>query len=165
MTTLPLYIQRINIPSGTTQRKAVTHTRVSKENATASQRNSPNTESEQETVARLFPTCEKISIDYAVMEPAAAEGLVYTHPADFGWSDLGNWQSLHEKLTKDESNNASVGNIHFYECQNCIAHIGNAKKVVCQGLDNYIISEKNGQILICKRSAEQQIKEFSSSIK
>ena len=114
-------------------------------------------------VNAIFPQCEKISIDYAVMEPAAADGLVYTHPADFGWSDLGNWQSLYEKLEKDSSNNVSVGDVHFYECQNCIAHIGDAKKVVCQGLDNYIISEKDGQILICNRSAEQRIKEFSSN--
>ena len=116
-------------------------------------------------VNAIFPQCEKISIDYAVMEPAATDGLVYTHPADFGWSDLGNWQSLYEKLEKDSSNNVSVGDVHFHECQNCIAHIGDAKKVICQGLDNYIISEKNGQILICKRCAEQQIKEFSSNIK
>ena len=115
-------------------------------------------------VQTIFPQCEKISIDYAVMEPAAADGLVYTHPADFGWSDLGNWHSLYEKLEKDSSNNASVGDVDFYECQNCIAHISDAKKVICQGLDNYIISEKDGQILICSRSAEQQIKDFSSHI-
>ena len=34
------------------------------------------------------------------MKPAAADGIVFTHPADFGWSDLGNWQSLHEKTPK-----------------------------------------------------------------
>ena len=111
-------------------------------------------------VKAIFPQCEKISIDFAVMEPAAADGIVYTHPADLGWSDLGNWQSLHEKLDKDQSNNASVGNVIFNECSNCIVHTENAKKVVLQGLDDFILSEKNGQILVCKRSAEQRIKEF-----
>ena len=115
-------------------------------------------------IQTIFPQCEKISIDYAVMEPAAADGLVYTHPADFGWSDLGNWHSLYEKLEKDLSNNVSVGDVDFYECHDCIAHIGDAKKVICQGLDNYIISEKNGQILICSRNAEQQIKNFTSNV-
>ncbi|MCQ2067718.1 MAG: mannose-1-phosphate guanylyltransferase [Bacteroidaceae bacterium] len=117
------------------------------------------------TVLEIFPTCEKISIDYAVMEPAAADGKVFTYPADFGWSDLGNWQSLHEKLQKDADNNASVGNIHFYESSNCVVHAEDAKKVVIQGLDGYIVSEKGGQILICKRSEEQRIKEFSSADK
>ena len=108
----------------------------------------------------IFPLCEKISIDYAVMEPAASDGYVYTHPADFGWSDLGNWQSLHEKLDKDNSNNASVGNVDFYECSNCVVHAENAKKVVLHGLEDFIVSEKDGRNLICKRSAEQRIKEF-----
>ena len=113
-------------------------------------------------VAGIFPNCEKISIDFAVMEPAAADGKVYTHPADFGWSDLGNWASLHDKLNKDANNNGAVGNIKLYECSNCVVHAEDAKKVVLQGLDGYIVSEKNGQILVCKRSEEQRIREFSA---
>ena len=113
-------------------------------------------------VDEIFPQCEKISIDYAVMEPAAADGKVYTCPADFGWSDLGNWQSLHEKLAKDSNNNAAVGNVSFYESSNCVVHTEGLKKVVLQGLDGYIVSEKNGQLLVCKRSEEQRIKEFSA---
>ena len=113
-------------------------------------------------VAEIFPQCEKISIDYAVMEPASKDGLVFTHPADFGWSDLGNWASLHDKLTKDANNNGVVGNIILYECSNCVVHAEDAKKVVLQGLDGYIFSEKNGQILLCKRSEEQRIRDFSS---
>lgn len=117
---------------------------------------------ETNDVATIFPRCEKISIDFAVMEPAAADGLVYTHPADFGWSDLGNWASLHDKLQKDTSNNGAVGNVKLYECANCVVHAEDAKKVVLQGLDAYIVSEKNGQILVCRRSEEQRIREFSS---
>lgn len=113
-----------------------------------------------DNVQTIFPQCEKISIDYAVVEPAASDGLVYTHPADFGWSDLGNWQSLHEKLKKDECNNASIGNVIFHECSNCVVHAEDAKKVVLQGLENFIVSEKNRQILICKRSEEQRIKDL-----
>ena len=110
----------------------------------------------------VFPQCEKISIDFAVMEPASADNLVYTHPADFGWSDLGNWASLHDKLQKDENNNGAVGNVKLYKCNNCVVHAEDAKKVVLQGLDGYIFSEKNGQILLCKRSEEQRIREFSA---
>ena len=114
-------------------------------------------------VAGIFPQCEKISIDFAVMEPAAADGMVYTHPADFGWSDLGNWASLHDKLQKDENCNGVVGNVKLFECTNCVVHADDAQKVVLQGLDGYIMSEKNGQILVCKRSEEQKIREFSEN--
>lgn len=117
---------------------------------------------ERNVVEGLFPLCEKISIDYAVMEPASKEGQVYTHPADFGWSDLGNWASLHDKLQKDENGNGAVGNVKLFECSNCVVHAEDAKKVVLQGLDGYIVSEKNGQILVCKRSEEQRIREFSA---
>ena len=110
---------------------------------------------------RVFPECEKISIDYAVMEPAARDGKVYTHPADFGWSDLGNWASLHDKLAKDDANNAKVGNVNLYECSNCVVHAEDANKVVLQGLDGYIVSEKNGRFLVCKRSEEQRIRQLS----
>jgi mannose-1-phosphate guanylyltransferase len=110
----------------------------------------------------IFPQCEKISIDFAVMEPASADNLVYTHPADFGWSDLGNWASLHDKLQKDENNNGAVGNVKLFECSNCVVHVEDAKKVVLQGLDGYIVSEKNGQLLVCKRCEEQRIREFSA---
>lgn len=111
---------------------------------------------------KIFSLCEEISIDFAVMEPAAADGIVYTHPAEFGWSDLGNWQSLHEKLHKDENNNASVGNVYFFEASNNVVHTDSANRVVLQGLDGFIVSAKNGQILICKRSEEQRIKEFNA---
>ena len=113
-------------------------------------------------VKAIFPQCEKISIDFAVMEPAAADGKVYTHPADFGWSDLGNWASLYDKLQHDADGNGSVGNVHLYECHNCVVHTEDAKKVVLQGLDNYIVSEKGGRLLVCERSEEQRIKEFSA---
>ena len=112
-------------------------------------------------VQAVFPQVEKISIDYAVMEPAAADGKVYTHPADFGWSDLGNWASLHDKLAKDEAGNAAVGNVRLYECRDCVVHAEEASKVVLQGLDGYIVSAKGGRLLVCRRSEEQRIKDFS----
>ncbi len=117
---------------------------------------------ETDDVENVFPKSEKISIDIAVMEPAAIDGIVYTHPADFGWSDLGNWASLHDKMKTDENGNGTVGNVKLYECKDCIVHFENAKKVVLQGLDGYIVSEKNGQFLLCKRSEEQRIRDFSS---
>lgn len=111
-------------------------------------------------VETIFPACERISIDFAVMEPASREGRVFTHPADFGWSDLGNWASLHDKLCKDEDGNAAVGNVAFYDCKDCVVHAEDAERVVLQGLEGYIVSAKDGRILVCRRSEEQRIKDF-----
>ena len=98
---------------------------------------------------------------YAVMEKAER---IYVLPAEFGWSDLGSWGSLHSLLPKDERNNAVVGeNVRLYECNNCIVHTPHLKQAVIQGLDGYIIAEKEGTLLICKLAEEQRIKEFSKA--
>lgn len=117
------------------------------------------TEKENETIKKLFPTCESISIDYAVMEKAQE---IYVLPASFGWSDLGTWGALRGLLPQDKSGNATVGtDIRLYESKNCIVHASEEKRVVIQGLDGYIIAEKDNTLLICKLEEEQRIKEFS----
>jgi len=119
------------------------------------------TEAEQEELQRLFPTCEKISIDYAVMEKA---NDIYVLPSEFGWSDLGSWGSLHTLLPQDENGNAVIGEkVKIFDCKNCIIHVANEHKVVLEGLDSYIVAEKNDQLLICRLSEEQRIKAFSLS--
>lgn len=118
------------------------------------------TEEEQARIQEFFPQCEKISVDYAIMEKA---DNIKVHPADFGWSDLGTWGSLHEQVEKDQNNNAIIGdNIKIIESENCMVNIPSGKRYVIQGLDNYIIAEKNDTVLICKKSDEQRIKEFSA---
>ncbi len=117
------------------------------------------TDKEQEMIDKLFPTCENISIDYAIMEKADE---IYVFPASFGWSDLGTWGSLHDNMKKDAHNNVCIGeNIHLHESRNCIVHTTQEKKVIVQGLDGYIIAEKNNRLLICRLSEEQRIKEFA----
>ncbi len=99
---------------------------------------------------------------YKITNGNYTEGKVYTHPADFGWSDLGNWASLHDKLQKDEENNCAVGKVEFHDCTDCVVHTEQVHRIVLQGLNGFIVAEKDGQFLVCKRSEEQRIKEFSS---
>lgn len=115
-------------------------------------------EKEVPTVKRFFPACEKISIDYAVMEKASE---IYTLPAEFGWSDLGSWGSLHTLLNHDEDGNATVGSaVKMFDCKNCVVHTSEEKQVVVEGLDGYIVAEKGNRLLICRLESEQMIKEF-----
>ena len=118
------------------------------------------TDKEAEELKRLFPTCEKISIDYAVMEKAED---IFVLPAEFGWSDLGSWGSLRTLLPQDEAGNAKVGGrVDMYNCRNCVVHAAEEKRVVLEGLDGYIVAEKNGQLLVCRLSEEQRIKDFAA---
>ena len=117
------------------------------------------TDKEQSLIDERFPECENISVDYAIMEKAEE---IFVCPADFGWSDLGTWGSLHGQSKKDLYGNATIGqNINLIESHNCIVHTTQEKKVVIQGLDGYIVAEKDNTLLICKLSEEQRIKQFS----
>ena len=117
------------------------------------------TDQEQAFINERFPECDNISVDYAIMEKAEE---IFVCPADFGWSDLGTWGSLHGQTKKDLYGNAAIGqNINLIESHNCIVHTTQEKKVVIQGLDGYIVAEKDDTLLICKLSEEQRIKQFS----
>ena len=121
------------------------------------------TAQEQEKIDQLFPECENISVDYAIMEKAEE---IFVCPADFGWSDLGTWGSLHQQTKKDLYGNACIGqDINVFETHNCMIHTTQEKKVVIQGLDGYIVAENDDTLLICKLSEEQRIKQFSGQDK
>lgn len=116
------------------------------------------TDEEQAKVNELFPTCEKISIDYAVMEKTQ---LAYVLPSEFGWSDLGTWGSLHTLSEHDEYDNAVIGDgVKLIECEGNMIKMPNGKQVVIQGLKNCIVSEHNNTLLICQLSEEQRIKDW-----
>ena len=117
------------------------------------------TPEEQTVVNEKFPQCENISVDYAIMEKAEE---IFVCPADFGWSDLGTWGSLQQQLKRDLYGNAIVGNeVSLFETRDCIIHTSDAKKVVVQGLEGYIVAQQDNTLLICKLSEEQRIKQFS----
>ena len=117
------------------------------------------TDKEQEMIDKLYPECENISVDYAIMEKAEE---IFVCPADFGWSDLGTWGSLLAQTKRDLYGNSCIGpNITMFDSHNCIVHTTGERKVVIQGLDDCIVAEKDGMLLICKLSEEQRIKQFS----
>ena len=116
------------------------------------------TDKEQEVVNSLFPSCPKISIDYAVMEKT---DLAYVEPSDFGWSDLGTWGSLYTLTQHDEAGNALIGeNITMVESTGCLVKVPSHKQVVIQGLKDCIVAEHNDTLLICQLKEEQRIKDW-----
>jgi mannose-1-phosphate guanylyltransferase len=120
-----------------------------------------DTPQEQETINKVYPDCDNISIDYAVMENAEE---IFVFPADFGWSDLGTWGSLLLQSQRDMYGNGLIGkNIHTFECRNCVVHTTQEKKVILQGLDGYIVAEHDDTLLVCKLSEEQRIRQFQNN--
>ncbi|GAW88223.1 mannose-1-phosphate guanylyltransferase [Flavobacterium psychrophilum] len=115
-----------------------------------------NTPAEKQFIEENYALAENISIDYAVMETAKN---VYVLPATFDWNDLGTWGSLHEKLDKDENNNAVVNaKVLLENSSNNIVRSDADKLIVIDGLHDYIIVDKEGILLIYPKSKEQDIK-------
>ena len=122
-----------------------------------------NTEGETAALKELFPTCEKVSIDYAVMEKSAH---IHVIAEDLGWSDLGSWGSVMTHLAPDPWGNAVVGgDVRLFGCKDCFVHAAGEKTVVVEGLEGYIVAESAGKLLICRLSEEQRIKDFSAEKK
>ena len=116
------------------------------------------TDKEEAFIEEIFPKCPNISIDYGIMEKA---DNVFVLPSSFGWSDLGTWGSLYELSEKDEKKNVSLhSDALFYEAEGNVVTLEPGKLAVVQGVDDMIIAEQAGVLLICKKAEEQRIKQF-----
>jgi mannose-1-phosphate guanylyltransferase len=122
-----------------------------------------NTDFEDDFIKNNYTKCENISIDFGIMEKAEN---VHVLPVDFGWNDLGTWGSLYNKLEKDEANNAVVGaNTIFKDANGNMIRTQSGKKVVIQGLSDFIVVEKEDVLLICPKKNEQDIKQIVTEVK
>ncbi|SMB96760.1 mannose-1-phosphate guanylyltransferase (GDP) [Hymenobacter roseosalivarius DSM 11622] len=120
------------------------------------------TAQETDFITDAYSRCRNISIDYGIMEKA---DNVYVLPADFGWSDLGTWDSLHRIGRGDENGNVIDGDAILYDTRECVIKTPSERLVVVQGLEGYIVAEYDNVLLICKRTEEQRVKEFVADVR
>lgn len=122
-----------------------------------------NTVEEKEFIDENYLRSENISIDFGILEKAYN---VYVKKAAFDWNDLGTWGSLYDKLDKDDSQNAIVRAKTFLKDSNRNMIYANSDKlVVLEGLDDYIIVDKDDVLLIFPKEKEQDIKVLLTEIK
>jgi mannose-1-phosphate guanylyltransferase len=116
------------------------------------------------TFNRLYPKCENISIDYAVLEPRSAkgehEGNIFCLIADFGWNDLGSWTALHEHHTTKRS--PVAGNIIDAEQTFVLNSTGNyvyapGKFVATVGVSDLVVVDTPDALLITTRQNAQDV--------
>ncbi len=122
-----------------------------------------STAGEQEWIAREFPACQAVSIDYALMEKATN---VFVKQVDPGWSDLGTWSALHELAPKNRSGNVTHGcSVVSYNTSGTIFTETTAGKIiVVDGLKDYVVADTDNVLLICPLSHEQQIKQYVNDV-
>ena len=118
------------------------------------------TDEEKAALAEFFPQCDKISIDYAVMEKSDS---IYVISADLGWSDLGSWTSAGSHIAEGPDGNRVVGNdVRLIDSEGCIVHVEECRKVVVKGLKDYVVACRGGNLLVCPATDEQKIKDYAA---
>jgi mannose-1-phosphate guanylyltransferase len=117
-----------------------------------------------ETFRKLYPKCENISIDYAVLEPRSAKGeaqsRIFCLPSDFGWNDLGSWTALHEhrvaKAKRGGGSPVSTSGRFTLDAQNNYVHVP-GKFVALVGVSNLVIVETEDALLITTLDQSQNV--------
>lgn len=121
-----------------------------------------NTSEEEKFISENYEKAENISIDYGILEKAEN---VYVKKATFDWNDLGTWGALQEKIGKDENGNAIVNAIpHLKNSKGNMIFTTTKKLVVVEGIEDYIIVDKDEVLLIFPKKKEQEIKGLLNEI-
>lgn len=122
-----------------------------------------NTEREHDFIQQNYEKSANISVDYAIMESSKN---VFVLPATFDWNDLGTWGSLYDKLDKDDNQNAVVNAKTLVEdASGNMIRSKKDKVVVVDGLNDYIIVDKDEVLLIFPKTKEQDIKKVLQKVK
>jgi mannose-1-phosphate guanylyltransferase len=125
----------------------------------------------EQVFAEVYPQCENISIDYAVLEPRSAKGEmgseIYCLPADFAWNDLGSWAALHEHLTDGKMHNTFDGtdpvNSTIDAERNYVYAPG--KVVALVGVNDLVVVDTGDCLLITTRDRSQDVGKIVQDLK
>lgn len=96
-----------------------------------------------------FPSYPNMSVDYAVLEKSSS---VYVMKCSFGWADLGTWHSIYEAMQKGDNDNVVIdSDVMMEDCRNNVIKMPKGKLAVLNGLDGYIVAEKDNVLLVCRK--------------
>lgn len=114
------------------------------------------TENEQQVIQAIYPTIPKISIDYGIMERADA---VLMLEGDFGWNDIGSFDTLSVLKETDDDGNLCFGNTVLIDTKDCICHT-QGKMIAALGVENLILVNTPDVVMVCQRDRAQDVKAF-----
>lgn len=121
-----------------------------------------NTSEEEKFIEENYPKAANISIDYGILEKA---DKVFVKSATFDWNDLGTWGALHDKLVKDKNRNSVVNaETILTDSNNNMVFATSKKLVVLDGIEDYIIVDKDDVLLVFPKKKEQEIKELLKDV-
>jgi mannose-1-phosphate guanylyltransferase len=123
------------------------------------------TPAQDEVLGEVWPSLPKISVDYAVMEGAAAAGRVATVPGDFGWTDVGDFHTLGDVLPTDEAGNVVLDGgeedkpgVLLDACSGLVVVPHSGRLVAALGVRDLVIVDTPDAVLVCPRQRAQEVK-------
>lgn len=119
-----------------------------------------------QTLIDLYPLCQKISIDYAIMEKLSPKE-VRIISADLGWNDIGTWESIWSEIHDDESEERNLlkGSVIALETKNSLIYADGKKVIATIGLEDLIIVDTPDALLVCHKNKSHQIKQIVERLK
>lgn len=113
---------------------------------------------------REYQKMPNLSIDYAVLEKAGAKGKVLTLEADFEWSDVGNWASLHQLLSHDREGNAVIGKWFGKDSRDCLVYAPE-RLVVLLGMRGTVVVDTPDALLVGDLKHVQEVRDLVDDLK
>lgn len=118
-----------------------------------------DTKDQNKTLDSLYPTLEKISIDYAIMEKVSPKEIRIIKTKNLEWSDVGTWETVWQFVSKKAEKNKFT-----LDCKNTIIYSETNKKVIAIGLKDLIIIDTKDGLLVCKKEDAKRIKELQQNL-
>ena len=122
-----------------------------------------NTPQEQEVLHNVYPNIRKISIDYAVMEPSAANGDVLVIHGDCGWNDVGSWDMMDILHDPDENGNICLGDVMTVNVKDAVIY-SSTRTVTAVDVENIVIVETPDAIMVCRKDKAQEVKKIVDAL-
>lgn len=123
------------------------------------------TDKQEEVVRKIYPTFEKISVDFAVFEKMDPKELVVLS-ADLGWSDIGAWNILKDELSENGKDNVVSGEVFDIDSKNCLIYNYTPNKVVSTiGLLDLIVVDTPDGLLVCDKDRVTDVKKIIEKLK
>ena len=116
----------------------------------------------QATMDAIWPDVQDVTIDHGILEHSDRVAVV---PADFGWTDLGDWHGLGKVAATDPTANLVVNAELLAEDANSAVVYGNGRLIALVGLDNVIIVDTDDALLVCERSRAQDVRLLVETLK
>lgn len=116
---------------------------------------------QEETLGAIWPTIPKVTVDHGVMEGAAARGLVGAVPGDFGWYDVGDWDTLAGLLPASPEGNTVLGSPAGHlgvDTRGTVVVPRSGRLIATLGVSDLVIVDTDDVVLVCSRDSAQDVR-------